>query len=203
MAKRNLKNIEENRLYHIFNHANGNNRLFHEDDDYKLFVNLLTKYYSKTKNNVLAYCLMPNHYHLLLQINDKELNTNQLRTIQSLYARKYNQKYGSRFHVFGERYNRILIKSDSQLLIVYRYILRNPLGKLVPNLFLYKWSSFYEIIKSQNTWLNDSLVRDLLNGDLPRLISFVTSFSEEELKRSLGEKYLSYKSEKSNMFLFD
>ena len=73
------------KYYHIYNHANGNEQLIREDKNYKFFL-LKVKEYVVPVAEIFAYCLLPNHFHLLIRIKDEEILTNLIT-----YTQAYNQ----------------------------------------------------------------------------------------------------------------
>jgi putative transposase len=129
--------------YHILTRGNDRKQIFRCNDDYNHFLNIVKEALDMFQINVLHYCLMPNHLHLLLQlIKTKDLPKFMQRILQ-VYAAYFKKKYDSVGFVFQNRYKSLYINKESYLLECARYIEKNPLrAKIVNNLFGYLWSSF-------------------------------------------------------------
>lgn len=115
---------------------------------------------------ILAFCLMPNHIHLLLkQIKDNGISK-FMQKVGGGYGRYFNDKYRRKGHVFQDTFKSVYIKNDNQLITVFSYIHANPLSILEPGykekgiknleeaiIFLeekYRWSSFFDYIDKNN-----------------------------------------------------
>lgn len=139
-----------NQLYHVINRANGRQTIFHSDDDYRHFESLLTEACNRTGMRLLAYVLMPNHWHLILHPrNDGDLSTFMqwltLTHTQQHHARKQTIGYG---HIYQGRYKSFLVREDNYLLSAIKYIERNPVrAKLSANVEGWRWGSGYRRLK--------------------------------------------------------
>ena len=78
LKKSEMEPLAPGKYYHIYNHANGNEQLIREDKNYKFFL-LKVKEYIVPAADIFAYCLMPNHFHLLIRIKDEEILTNLIK----------------------------------------------------------------------------------------------------------------------------
>ncbi len=106
--------------------------------------------------NILHYCLMPNHLHLLLQAIKATALPKFMQRILQVYAAYFKKKYDSVGFVFQNRYKSLFIDRESYLLECARYIEKNPLrAKIVISLFEYPWSSFMYYVKGEE----DGLIR--------------------------------------------
>ena len=162
MKRKYLENIKSGSFYHISNHAVSHDLLFCDDKDYELFLNLLTKLVLAYAI-LLAYSLLPDHYHLILKIN-KDLNgdsaaiiSNAFRKLGSQYARAINKKYNRRGTLFMRPYKRTIIENENSLrqLIVYLHL--NPVKHsetLVLDYKSYEWSSYKTLIFNTNKILD-------------------------------------------------
>lgn len=128
--------------YHVINRGNGRAQVFHADGDYQAFVKLLDEASRRTPMRVLAYCLMPNHFHLALwPYRDGELSR-WMQWILTTHVRRYHRWYESSGHVWQGRFKAFPIEQDAHLLAVLRYIERNPVrAKLVTRAEDWRWSS--------------------------------------------------------------
>lgn len=124
MARRPRLEVEGG-LYHII--ARGNNRqtIFHSDDDHKKFLSLLGVQKEKLPFYLYSYCLMTNHFHLLIERQVDTIGHIMLRVLTG-YSQYYNRKYRKVGHVFQGRHKAILCQSDQYLSALVRYIHLNP-----------------------------------------------------------------------------
>ena len=123
--------------------ARGNNRqlIFHSDDDHKKFLSLLTVQKAKLGFFLYAYCLMSNHFHLLIERQSEPIGRIMQRVLTG-YSQYYNRKYRKAGHVFQGRHKSILCQSDRYLGELVRYIHLNPVrAKMVRKTERYPWSS--------------------------------------------------------------
>lgn len=124
--------------------ARGNNRrtIYIDDRDREFFCWTVTRIARKYDWTVLAYCLMDNHYHLLISVGGKGL-AGGMCELNSGYARMFNVRHERANHLFGKRYWNRRIKTDASLWNVVRYIVQNPRAAGAANtLDGYRWSSY-------------------------------------------------------------
>ncbi len=129
-------------VYHVTSRGNAGELIYKDDQDRRKFLEILAK--AKKKYNTLChtYCIMDNHYHLLLETLDGRLSL-LLRQINGVYTQYFNRRYNRRGHLFQGRYKGILIQKDSHLLEVCRYTVLNPVrAGMVKSTELWKWSSY-------------------------------------------------------------
>jgi putative transposase len=128
--------------YHILNRGNGRRTVFHKDGDFAAFVKLLRQAGERSPVRLLAYCLMPNHFHLALwPQRDGELS-DYMMWLLTAHVRRYHQHYHSSGHVWQGRFRAFAVQEDEHLLTVLRYIERNPVrAGLVPRAQDWPWSS--------------------------------------------------------------
>jgi len=102
--------------------------IFHYEHDYKIFVGKILKYKSRYPTEVLAFCLMPNHFHFLLRETGEEtpLIPIFMQQLQSSYAKYYAEKYNHSGKLFQGTYKNKLINDDKYYLDVVNYIINNP-----------------------------------------------------------------------------
>lgn len=133
--------------YHVLNRGNGRRTIFHKDGDYAAFVKLLREAGERTSVRLLAYCLMPNHFHLVLwPRRDGELS-DYMMWLLTAHVRRYHQHYHSSGHVYQGRFRSFAIQEDEHLLVVLRYIERNPVrAGLVQRAEDWLWSSACAVV---------------------------------------------------------
>lgn len=133
-------------IYHVF--ARGSNRqaLFELDVDRTDFLDGLRRVIVRYELGCLAYCLMTNHYHLLVHTRGPELSS-AMRDLNGRYARRFNRRNERDAHLFRNRFGAVLQESDDQLLTTVRYIARNPIEKgLCARAEEWRWSGHRAVI---------------------------------------------------------
>jgi putative transposase len=129
-------------VYHITSSGNEKKPIFKDDHDRLNILNTL-QHVNKRYNWIChAYCLMTNHYHLLIETPDGNLALG-MRQLNGVYTQLFNKWHGRTGHLLQGRYKSILIQKDSHLLEVCRYVVLNPIrAKMVEKLEEYPWSSY-------------------------------------------------------------
>ncbi|MCP4634014.1 MAG: transposase [candidate division Zixibacteria bacterium] len=153
--------------YHIMNRGRRYEEIFIDDGDYQMFPALLKETSDIWNIRIAAYCLMPNHYHLLIQTPEANLSK-AMRQINGIYTQIFNRKHGYDGPLFRGRYKSILVSEDYYLLALVRYIHRNPIkAGIVDSLDKYKWSShngYLSAAKKWN-WLHKKFILSMLSPD--------------------------------------
>jgi putative transposase len=128
--------------YHVTNRGNARGAVFHSDDDFQAFVELLSAACNRLPMRVLAYCLMPNHFHLAIWPHKNGDLSRWVQWLLTSHVRLYHRRYESSGHVWQGRFKAFPIQQDEHLLTVMRYIERNPLrARLVRRAEYWRWSS--------------------------------------------------------------
>jgi REP element-mobilizing transposase RayT len=129
-------------LYHLTARGNAQQPIFLDDHDRKCFLQVLGKTLSDCNGICHAYCLMGNHYHLLVET--PEANLSQImKQINGIYTQRFNRKHLRVGHVFQGRFKSIIVDKDAYLLELCRYIVLNPVrAGMVDDPGRYRWSSF-------------------------------------------------------------
>jgi putative transposase len=129
-------------VYHITSRGNEKKAVYKEDVDRETFLDTLFQV-SKRYNWIChAYCLMNNHYHLIIETPDGNLSAG-MRQLNGVYTQTFNKRLKRVGHLFQGRYKAILIQKESHLLEVCRYVVLNPVrAKAVERPELWKWSSY-------------------------------------------------------------
>jgi REP element-mobilizing transposase RayT len=114
-------------VHHVF--ARGNNRgsIFGHDDDRRAYLRRLAQVVTARRWSCLAYCLMGNHVHLLIETKTPDL-ADGMRAIHGPYAQAYNRRYSRTGHLFENRFGSVRVEDDAQLWMVLGYIGRNPVA---------------------------------------------------------------------------
>ncbi len=128
--------------YHVLNRGNARSDVFHKEEDCEAFLRLIDEACQRLPIRVLAYCLMPNHFHLALQPHDDGDLSRWMQWLTTAHVRRYHRHYNSSGHVWQDRYKSFPIEADEHLYTVLRYIERNPLrAGLVQRAQDWPWSS--------------------------------------------------------------
>ena len=129
-------------IYHIHHRGNHQEYIYLDDDDRKLFLKLLQTTIQRMNWICHAYCLMGNHYHLLIEIPDGILS-HGMAWLNSVYTQKFNRKYKFTGHLFQGRFKSKPIEDDMQFLTAARYVVRNPVdANIVEDAGQWHWSSY-------------------------------------------------------------
>lgn len=112
-------------VYHITSRGNEKNPIFLSNKDRTLFLNTLEKTIDKYKWVCHAYCLMDNHYHLLIDTPLPNLSSG-MRQLNSVYTQAFNKRHKRIGHLYQGRFKAIVIDKESYLLEVARYVVLNP-----------------------------------------------------------------------------
>jgi len=138
--------------YHVMNRGRRGEEIFPDQGDYDLFLKLLRESVQQWNVRVAAFCLMTNHYHLLIQTPEANLSR-CMRHIDGVYTQRYNRVHRCDGSLFRGRYKAILVEADTYLLQVMKYIHRNPLrAGLVEDLGAYVWSSHRGYLSPLQKW---------------------------------------------------
>ena len=130
-------------LYHITSRGNGRNLIYLQDDDFELFLQILANVCERYNWVVHAYCLMSNHYHLLVETPDANLSQG-MRQLNGVFTQSMNRKHHRVGHLFQGRYKAILVDKDAYLLELCRYIVLNPVrANMVSTPDEWPWSSWH------------------------------------------------------------
>ena len=152
---RSLRLLYKNAWYHVMNRGAARNTIFHDNNDHQTFIDLLLQTHRRYCFEIHAYCLMPNHYHILINTPLPNLSAG-MRHLNGLYAKHYNKKYKRDGPLFRNRYKAILVDAKNYLLRVSRYIHLNPVkAHLAKHPNKYSWSSyrFYASYTQPPDWL--------------------------------------------------
>jgi putative transposase len=128
--------------YHVLNRGNGRQEVFRKDGDYEAFLKALAHACIEVPMPVLGFCLMPNHFHLVvLPSADGDLSR-WMHWVLNTHVRRYHQHYHSSGHIWQGRFKAFPVEQDEHLLTVLRYVERNPLrAQLARRAELWRWSS--------------------------------------------------------------
>jgi REP element-mobilizing transposase RayT len=110
--------------YHVYSRGSNRQAIFRFDSDRIDFLMCLERALRRARLQCLAYCLMPNHYHLVLETSDDNLSS-AMKALNGRYALRFNRRYERDAHLFRNRFGAVLQESQDQLLWTLRYTVRN------------------------------------------------------------------------------
>lgn len=129
-------------VYHITSRGNERKEIFRDDHDREDFLNILQHIISRYNWLCHAYCLMDNHYHLLIETPDGNLSIG-MRQLNGVYTQRFNKRRGRSGHLFQGRYKAVVVQKDSHLLEACRYVVLNPVrARIVESPEQWIWSSY-------------------------------------------------------------
>jgi len=129
-------------LYHITSRGNARQAIFLNEEDFTDFLEILNSVVKRYNFLLHDYCLMNNHYHLLIETPEGNLSKG-MRQLNGLYAQRFNQRHQRVGHLLQGRYQSILVDKENYLLELSRYIVLNPVrAGMVKEPKDYRWSSY-------------------------------------------------------------
>ncbi len=134
--------------YHIYNRGNNRGIIFFERENYLYFLRQVHKYFVSEAVDIIAYCLMPNHYHLLVGVNSDSVNlAGILQPFTVSYTKAINKRFGRVGALFQGRFKAILIDKNEYLIHLSRYLHMNPVNaNLVASPEEWEFSSYQEYV---------------------------------------------------------
>ena len=129
-------------LYHVTSRGNARKKIFRDDHDRATFLEVLGSVVDRYHWLCHAYCLMDNHYHLLIETPEANLSKG-MRQLNGVFTQAYNRRHRRPGHIFQGRFKGILVEKESYLLELCRYVVLNPVrAKKVNKPEAWKWSSY-------------------------------------------------------------
>lgn len=191
MSNRDYKKFSPNSMLHIYNRGNNKEKIFFDNQDYKAFLfrlglclgfteeelnkeKLITMPYSRIritdvhKNNfkLHAFCLMPNHFHLLLEQLSEVPISNFMSKLCTSYSKYLNKKHKRVGHVFQDKFKAVLVEDNSQLMWLSAYIHMNPVkDKISKYPSEYLWSSYNYFVSAKSLRIvSEELLAETFGG---------------------------------------
>ena len=147
-------------VYHVLNRANARMTIFEKDADYEAFEKVLAEAYERRPIRILDYCIMPNHWHMVLWPNEDEDLSAFLGWLTMTHTQRWHANRGTTGsgHLYQGRYKNFPIQEDGHLLTVCRYVAQNPVrAGLVDRAEKWRWSSLWRRV------FGDDKAKELLN----------------------------------------
>lgn len=132
----------EGAVYHVTSRGNAKKRIFKDDIDRDKFLETLSIVVNRFNWLCHAYCLMDNHYHLLIETPEANLSRG-MRQLNGVYTQSYNRRHKKTGHIFQGRYKAVLVEKENYLLELSRYVVLNPVrAGITEKPEHWKWSSY-------------------------------------------------------------
>lgn len=180
--------LEIDHVYHIYNRGVNKEDIFYSDRNYQFFIYQMYKYLSP-RSDIVAYCLMPNHFHLLLKVTSDDFTKLSLQLFLMSYSKAINSEKNRVGSLFQGRYKSSVIVDDAYLLDCFKYIHLNPVKALLvksPELWPYSSYSDYFAPKIK-TQIDNSLIMQFFDNS-KELKDFVDSDIEEYQSKYFREE---------------
>lgn len=180
-------------LHHVTSRGNGGKDIFFDDDDRHYFLAILDKARESYCWLVYAYCLMDNHFHILLETIKPTLSRG-MHFLNGNYSRGFNRRHGTTGHVFKNRFNSVLVLRNEHLMALSRYIVLNPVrAGIVRSPDIYRWSSYRATIgmESKPNLLSTDLILSMFSDDPEKAKACYIRFVEEGMEGEDGDLYSS------------
>ncbi len=181
-SKNTIREYDAPAYYHVYNRGAGGANIFKDSQDKRKFMSILERYLDETNENyltfdieLLAYCVMNNHYHLLLyQDSEPDEITKLMRSVSTAYSMYYNLRYKNKGHVFQSVFRASRITEEPYLLHISRYIHLNPRTYKT-----YYWSSLkYYLNTTPPNWIHPDRIVDMA----PELyVNFLEDYKDRRL----------------------
>ena len=150
--------VMPNACYHIIQRGNQKQKVFVENTDYSKYLEILHHYKRKYCFKLYAYCLMPNHIHLIIEVKKVSDLGKLMQGIDLTYAIWFNKKYNKVGHLWQGRFKNMIIQKDQYLLDCLNYIEYNPVrASLSSSPIGYEWSSWKDRTLNKGTGILDFL----------------------------------------------
>lgn len=160
-------------VHHVYARGNARRLIYLDDRDRQRYLDLLAHVVAAKDWACMAYCLMPNHVHLLIETLRPNLGDG-MQWLHGRYAAMFNKRHATDGHLFQGRYGAVRVTSDAQLWTVSAYIARNPVAAgLCAKPHEWRWSSYAaNVNRSAPAWLAAD-----------RLLSYLASFSGQRRRK--------------------
>jgi putative transposase len=175
--------------YHVINRGNGKQKVFHKNQDFNAFIRLMKEAKKRYPLNIYAYCLMPNHFHLVLMPNQPHHLSKWMHWLMTTHARRYHYFYKTSGYIWQSRFKSFIIQNDEHLITVLRYVEGNPArAKLVLSSKDWLWSSYRERIGKESGKILDPLPIKLPSNWTEYVDKHLTCVESENLRQSVNRQ---------------
>jgi REP element-mobilizing transposase RayT len=180
----------QGQYYHIYNRGSGKEKIFFNEGNYEYLLRLMKRYYQKHGATVIAFCLMPNHYHLLLRQETDVPLSKFVGVLFNAYAQALNNQQGRTGTLFEGRFKHKCVDKWEYLVILCRYIHRNPVkARLVSKPEDWVYSNYQEWIGRRNGELKDAV---FIQDHFPNSEEYIALVNDVEDEKKSYEKISKY-----------
>ncbi len=181
--------LQADRYYHVYNRGNNKQHIFFETKNYFHFLNLIKKYLIEVCD-IYAYCLIKNHFHLLVKTKENipdKIISQAFSNCFNAYSKAINKSYNRTGSLFQDRFKRKMISEESYLRSLIMYIHLNPeMHNIIEDFTKYNFSSFNSLISEKQTLLNRQAVLDIFGDGVNfKLLHLERNFEIEQLNSDL------------------
>ncbi len=176
-------------LYHITSRGNDRKSIYFDETDFELFLGILEDVCESYHCTVYAYCLMSNHYHLLLETAEPNLSK-IMRQLNGVFTQSMNRKYHHVGHLFQGRYKAILVDKEAYLLELSRYIVLNPVrAKMVNSPDEWLWSNWHYMVGRAKSpkWLTTDFILNYFSSNRAKAIAKYVDFVSDGVNRNIWD----------------
>lgn len=167
-------------IYHVIVRGINRQDIFHEDDDRERYLMTLKRIALESQSEVMGYCLMDNHAHLLIKEGASGISL-LMKRLGASYAYWYNLKYDHAGHVFQDRFKSENVEDEPYLVTVLRYIHRNPVkAGIASKPEDYRWSSARNYYTSDTNMVNSEFILSLFADDVQAAKEIMRKHEAEE-----------------------
>lgn len=173
-------NYLDQNIYHVYNRGAHRERIFFSEENYRFCLRLFRKYKNKYRVDIIAYCLMPNHYHLLLRQEEGGSISRFLQTTFNTYVQALNKEQGLSGALFEGSAKSVLIDSESSIVRVVRHIHLNPVvAKLVSRPGDWEFSDYNVWITGNASQYPNLKIRDAYFSSADEYKQYVEEYQHE------------------------
>ncbi|MBI3793827.1 MAG: transposase [Nitrospinae bacterium] len=173
-------------VYHVTSRGNGKQDIFLNDHDRNQFLAVLGNVISRFKWVCHSYCLMSNHYHLLIETPSANLSKG-MRQLNGVYTQAFNRRHSGTGHLLQGRFKAIVVEKDSHLKELCRYVVLNPVrAKMVNHPAKWKWSAYGAAIgvAPRPEWLFNDWILSQFGSQRKRAVKAYANFVREGEKET-------------------
>lgn len=184
--------VENSLTFHVYNRGNGKLDVFHDQYDFKYFLDTVKRYKDKYSFYVYHWVLMNNHFHLLLSVDVPKCISKCLGAIQQVYAQHHHKRWKSAGRLWQGRFVSQVVQKEKYLFECGRYIERNPMrAGLVMHPWDYRWSSCQSYVKNKDDAVltQDAMFDSFGDNDQARIINYQEWLMEGESSMFYDMRY--------------
>lgn len=174
-------------IYHVILRGINRQQIFYDEEDYEYFIHLLNRFQKVSQYEVYAYCLMGNHIHLLIKVDQEPLST-IFKRIGAAFVYWYNMKYQRSGHLFQDRFKSEPVETEKYFMTVLRYIFRNPVkAGICTSPFDYPYSNAKAVMSRERPAFPCDITDDALADFIAQKQEDVCMDISEEPRRGVTE----------------